>query len=109
MWPALKRASFELFGWYPTTFSCKSPLFEINFQISDAGSYLFSETETDFTLTVSQPLRLNGTMHVTIDRVGYGEGCTLSSNANTNTTTVVLALPSSPEWLGASVNVTCKK
>jgi chondroitin AC lyase len=105
MWPALKLVSFELFGWYPTTFSCKSPLFDINFQISDGGSYIFSETETDFTVTVSQPIRLNGTMHLTVDRVGYGDGCTVLSN----TTTVVLELPSSPDWLGAPVNVTCKK
>ena len=50
MWPSLKRASFVLWDNITTTFSCKSPLFEINIELSDAGAYLFSETETDFTI-----------------------------------------------------------
>jgi chondroitin AC lyase len=55
MWPSLKRASFVLWDSITTTFSCKSPLFEINIELSDAGAYLFSETATDFTVTASHP------------------------------------------------------
>ena len=84
-----------------TTFSCKSAMFEINIQLNDAGAYLFSETATNFTLTASHPTRVNGTVKITVDRVGYGEGCT--SNIN-----VILGLPSTYELLGASVNITCK-
>jgi hypothetical protein len=46
---------------------------------------------------------------VAVDRVGYGEGCTVSSFMDATTTNMVLKLPTSPELLGASVNVTCKK
>jgi chondroitin AC lyase len=109
MWPALKRASFVLWDNVTTTFSCKSPLFEINVELSDAGAYLFSETETDFTLTVSHPMRVNGVVKVSVDRIGHGEGCTVSSNIDATTTNVALMLPSTPEFLGASVGVTCKK
>jgi hypothetical protein len=109
MWPRLKRASFVLWDNITTTFSCKSPLFEISIQLSDAGAYLFSETTTDFTVTASHPMRVNSIMKVTIDRVGYGEGCTVSSDIDAITTNMVLKLPTSPELLGASVNVTCKK
>jgi hypothetical protein len=109
MWPTLKRAAFVLWDNVTTTFSCKSPTFEINIELSDAGAYLFSETETDFTLTASHPMRVSGTLKVTVDRVGSGEGCTASSDIDATTTNVVLMLESSPEHLGASVNVTCKK
>jgi hypothetical protein len=109
MWPSLKRASFVLWENITTTFSCKSPLFEINIELSDAGAYLFSESETDFTVTTSHPTRVNGNVKVTVDRVGTGEGCTASSNINAKTTDVTVSLPSSLSFLGASVNVTCKK
>jgi hypothetical protein len=105
----LKRASFVLWDNITTTFSCKSALFEINIQLSDAGAYLFSETDNDFTITASQPLRVNGTMKVTVDRIGHGEKCTALSDTDASTTNVVLSLPSSPQLLGASVNTTCKK
>jgi chondroitin AC lyase len=109
IWPSLKRASFVLWDNITTTFTCKSPLFEINVELNDAGAYLYSETGTNFTLTASHPLRVNSTVQVTIDRVGYGEGCTASSNIDATTTNVVLMLPSSPQMLGASVSVTCTK
>jgi hypothetical protein len=109
VWPSLKRASFVLWDNITSTFSCKSALFEVNIQLSDAGAYLFSETENDFTVTASQPLRVNGSVKVTVDRVGYGEGCTASSDAGASATTVMLTLPSSPQLLGASVNTKCKK
>ena len=109
IWPLLKRASFVLWNNITTTFSCQSPLFEINIQLSDAGAYLFSETDTDFTITASQPLRVNGSIKVTIDRVGYGEGCTVSSDSDASMTDVTVMLPSSPQLLGASVNTECKK
>jgi chondroitin AC lyase len=107
MWPSLKRASFVLWDNITTTFSCQSPLFELTIQLSNAGAYLFSETATDFTLTASHPIRVGGTLKLLVDRKGSGEGCVASSNAsNTN---VALSLPSSPQLLGASVDVTCKK
>jgi chondroitin AC lyase len=105
VWPSLKRASFVLWDNITSTFSCKSALFEVNIQLSDAGAYLFSETESDFTVTASQPLRVNGSVKVTVDRVGYGEGCTTSASV----TNVEVLLPSSPQLLGASVNTKCKK
>jgi hypothetical protein len=105
MWPTLKRAAFVLWDNVTTTFSCKSPTFNLNIELSDAGAYLFSETETDFTMTTSHPTRVKGILKATVDRVGHGESCTVSSS----TTNVVLALPSSSQLLGASLNVTCKK
>jgi chondroitin AC lyase len=109
IWPSLKRASFVLWENVTTTFSCKSPLFEINIELNDAGAYLFSETATDFTVTVSHPMRVGGDIKVIVGRMGSGQGCTASSDVNANTTNVTLALPSSDHLLGASVNVKCKK
>jgi hypothetical protein len=55
-------------------------------------------------------MRVNGNMKVTVDRLGYGEECTVSSDIDASPlTNVTLMLPSSLEQLGASVNVTCKK
>ena len=109
MWPVLKRASFVLWENATTTFSCQSPLFTINIELSQAGAYLFSETATDFTLTASHPIEVGGLLKVTVDRVGSGQGCTASRDVNAKTTDVTLALPSSSEFLGASVSVQCKK
>ncbi|CAF4876052.1 unnamed protein product [Rotaria sp. Silwood1] len=109
MWPGLKRASFVLWDNITTIFSCKSSLFEITLELSDAGAYLFSETVSDFTVTASHPTRVNDVVKVTVDRVGYGEGCTVSSDVDATTTNVALKLPSEPKLMGASVNVTCKK
>jgi hypothetical protein len=109
MWPRLKRASFVLWNNITTTFSCKSSLFEITIELSDAGAYLFSETETDFTVSASHPMRINGQMNVIVDRVGEGQGCAVVSDVNAKTTNVTLTLPSSNDLLGASVNVTCNK
>ena len=47
---------------------------------------LFSETDTDFTLTASHSMRLNNTIQVTVDRIGYGKRCTPSSNTDANVT-----------------------
>jgi hypothetical protein len=74
-----------------------------------AGNYLFSETEQDFTLTASNPQSYIGYLNVTVDRVGYGEGCAVSSDIDPTTTSVILTLPRSRNPKGASVNVTCKK
>jgi hypothetical protein len=110
MWPTLKRASFVLWDNVTTTFSCKSPTFEVNIQVNDAGAYIFSETETDFTLTASHPLRWNTTINVIVDRIGHGQGCGASSSYMDATgTNMTLILPSSSQLLGASMNVTCKK
>ncbi len=82
-----------------TTFSFKSPTFNLNIELSDAGAYIFSETGTDFTLIASHPMRVNGTLKVTVDRVGSGEGCAASFDTNLSTTNVTLVLPSSLEQL----------
>lgn len=109
MWPRLQRASFVLWENVTTTFSCKSPLFEVNIEINDAGAYIYSENATDFTVTISQPMRLNRTMNLKVDRLGTGEGCVVSNNLYGSSTNVTLVLPSSPEFLGAPVSVSCKK
>ncbi|CAF1484138.1 unnamed protein product [Adineta steineri] len=109
MWPSLKRASFVLWNNVTTTFSCKSPLFHVHIKVHDAGAYLFSESETNFTVTASHPTRVGGNVKLTIDRVGSGQGCMPSSDDNAGTTDVSLSLPSSDTYLGASVNVTCNK
>ena len=109
MWPTLKRAAFVLWDNVSTTFSCKSPSFELNIQLSDAGSYLFSETDTNFTLTASHPTRVHGSVKAIVDRIGQGEGCTVSTGSDATTTSMLVALPASVEHLGRSVNVACKK
>ena len=113
LWPSLKRASFVLWENVTTTFSCKSPTFELNIQFHDAGAYLYSETDTEFTLTTSHPTRTNAVVNVVVvDRKGQGQGCVTSSSMsslNASQTTVSLVLPSRPELTGASVNVTCTK
>ena len=109
MWPSLKRASFVLWNNVSTTFSCDSPLFEVTFELSDAGAYLFSETATDFTITGSHPTRVGGSVKVTVNRAGSGEQCVASSSVEVSSTQVTLSLPSSAELLGSSVSVKCKK
>jgi hypothetical protein len=108
-WPSLKRAAFVLWEDVFTSFSCKSPSFEINIEFSSSGAYLFSESANDFTVTASHPTRVTGDVKVIVDRVGTGEGCTSSWNDNAQTTYVTVPLPSSGNFLGASMNVTCKK
>ncbi len=105
----MKRASFVLWDNVSTTFSCQSPSFEINIKLADAGVYLFNETDNGFTISVAQPMRINGTVSVTVDRIGYGEGCTTSTDDNASTTNVTLTSPTSFQSMGASVNTTCKK
>jgi chondroitin AC lyase len=105
-WPTLQRASFVLWKNITTTFSCQSPSFKINAQFNDDGVYLFNETATDFSVTVSHPIRINDTVRITVDRIGFGQGCAALSDS---TTEVTIALPSSPQMLGSSVTVTCKK
>ena len=109
MWPILKRAAFVLWDNITTIFSCKSSTFVINIELSVAGSYLFRETDDSFTVTASHPTRMNGSVVVSVDRIGYGQGCKISTKDDATTTSVELMLPSSPELLGASVNVTCTK
>jgi chondroitin AC lyase len=109
MWPALKRASFILWDNITTIFSCNSSSFQLTIQVTDAGAYLFSETTTDFTITASHPIRLNGKMNIAVDRIGYGDGCTVWSYESQSYTNMTLTLPTSSELQGASVNMTCKK
>lgn len=110
MWPALKRAAFVLWTNMTTTFTCKSPTFNLTATLPFAGAYLYSETERNFTLTASNPRSYIGSLNVTVDRVGYGKGCTTTSNINASTnTTVTLMLPTAKNLQGASISVTCKK
>ncbi|CAF0777841.1 unnamed protein product [Adineta ricciae] len=105
VWSSLKRASFVLWDNVTTTFSCKSRLFEINIQLNNAGAYLFSETDSDFTITASHPFRMNSSVNVIVDRIGYGQGCMISSSV----TNVTMSLPVSDQLLGASVGTKCNK
>jgi len=105
----LKRAGLVLWKNHTTTFSCKSATFNLNITLPFAGNYLFSETERDFTLTASNPQSYIGYLNVTVDRVGYGEGCTVASDIDATRTSVKLMLPTSRSLQGASVNVTCNK
>ncbi len=109
MWPTLRRAAFVLWDNITTRFNCDSPAFSVDIQLSGAGAYMFSETDDDFTLAASHPLRTNGTLSLTVDRHGEGEGCTIISENRARTTQVVFTLPSLPEHLGMSVHVTCTK
>jgi hypothetical protein len=109
IWPTLKRASFILWSDSSTIFSCKSPTFDINIQLHHSGVYIFRETETDFTLTVSHPVRSNVTLNVVVDRVGYGQGCAASSYMNAVATNMTVMLPPTRALLDTAVNVTCKK
>jgi len=108
MWPRLKRASFVLWKDMSTTFSCKSALFELNIEITSAGAYLYSENADSFTVTASHPTHKGGNLKVSVDRTGSGEGCTSSWNGNMQSTDITIALPSSNDYIGSSVNVTCK-
>jgi len=105
MWPRLKRASFVLWKNTSTIFSCKSSLFQVQFEVDQAGAYIFSETTTNFTITASHPIQLNNKLVVKVDRIGSGEGCVINSSS----TNVTLALPTSSEYVGSSVSVSCKK
>ena len=109
IWPTLKRASFVLWENISTTFSCNSPSFEVNIQLSDAGAYLFSETATNFTITGTHPMRMRGSLKVNVDRVGSGRGCTTMLEDNGATTNVTLTLPYSSAMVGAPITVTCQK
>jgi chondroitin AC lyase len=109
IWPSLKRASFVLWDNISTTFSCKSPSYELNIELNDVGAYLFSETATDFTIAASHPTRIAASLQVNVDRVGSGKGCSTVWNNNANTTTVTLSLPYSSGNAGVSIIVTCKK
>jgi hypothetical protein len=60
-------------------------------------------------VTPLHPTRVSGIVKVNVDRVGTGEGCSPLWDQNAKTTDVTVALPSNGAFLGASVNVTCKK
>lgn len=105
-WSTLKRASFVLWNDIKMQFSCQNPFFKINVKFYYAGAYLFYENATDFSITVSHPTRINGTVTINIDRIGYGQGCVQQPDNSTN---VTVALPASYQLLGASVTITCKK
>ena len=108
-WPSLKRASFVLWENASASFSCNSPSFQLTVELANTGIFLFNETETEFSITASHPTHHNNSIAVTVNRLGSGEGCTIQSHSNPSTTKVTLQLPTSPELVGKSVSVTCKK
>jgi len=108
-WPTVKRASFVLWDNTTTSFTCNSESFQLTIKLTDTGLYLFSETTTDFSITASHPTRVNGSITVTVNRSGSGEGCTMQSDLNASTTKIELMLPTSNQLLGQSVTVTCTK
>lgn len=109
MWPSLKRAAFVLWQNHTTTFSCQSPTFQLNITIPFAGNYLFSETNENFTLTASSPKFYIGQLEVRVNRLGYGLGCTISTDLHGTTTNMTLPLPILKTLQGSSVNLTCNK
>ena len=84
----------------------QSSSFTFKAQLQDERFYHFNETTTEFSVTVSHPIRINGTVTVNVDRVGSGKGCTALSDSITN---VTIALPSEAKYQGSSVTVTCQK
>jgi len=90
MWPTLKRAAFVLWINQSTTFSCKSPTFNLNITLFNSGTFLYSETDNDFSLTASNPIRTNGVLTVSVDRIGHGERCVSSLDINEIRTNVTL-------------------
>jgi hypothetical protein len=108
-WPTLKRASFALWSNDTTSFSCNSQSFQLTVELNDAGIYMFNETDTEFSITASHPTRVDASIAVTVNRLGSGQGCVMQSDPNASTTKVTLMLPTSPQLLGQSVTVTCKK
>ena len=109
VWPSLKRATFVAFNNYSTSFQCKTRTFSLNITVAYSGLYMFSETESDFTITASHPIRIKGHLNVTVDREGYGTDCGMVIEDDTPRTNATLYLPTDNVYLGQSVNVTCKK
>lgn len=109
VWPSLKRAMFVTWGNRSTTFLCQTRTFSLNMTIAYGGMYMFSETESDFTITAFNPLRTMGHLNVTVDREGYGQNCGPVSYNGTIGTNAMVFLPTDNVYLGASMNVSCKK
>ena len=101
-WPSLNRTSLVLWENTSTSYSCQS----LALQANDAGIYLFNETSNAFSVSASHPTRLHGVLTVNVNRVGSGVGCTRLADGTTN---VTIDLPSSAQFLGTSIIVTCDK
>ncbi|CAF0995050.1 unnamed protein product [Rotaria sordida] len=102
-----KTTSYNTIGPYNDTLTRRTnSFFQINIRLNDADAYLFNETATDFSITVSHPTRINDNVTINIDRIGYGQRCIVVSNSTTN---VTIVLPSSYQLLGALVTVTRNK
>ena len=109
MWPSLKRAAFVLWDNITTTFSCKSPTFELNIELNNAGAFIFSENATAFTLTASHPIIFHTALNVTVDRVGTGKGCTVSTKGDATKTEMLVTLGKTHTAQGISLDVSCTK
>ena len=105
-WSTIQRASFVLWNGTPTKFTCQSSSFKLTAEIKSSGIYLFNETSTEFSVTVSHPIVIGQSLTVNVDRVGFGTGCTALSDSSTD---VTIPLPTIKQYLGSSVTVTCKK
>ena len=106
LWSSLQRASFVVWDNISTTFSCQSSSFNLIVRLQNAGLYLFNETATDFSVTNSHSTRFDGTMTITVNRVGFGKECKALSDS---TTEMTIALLSTRQSQGSSVTVTCNK
>ena len=101
-WPSRQRVSLVLWENVTTLYSCQSS----SFQLNDAGVYLFNESSEAFSISAAHPTRLHAVLTVNVNRTGYGVGCTRLDDGTTN---VTLVLPSSAQFLGTSIIVTCGK
>lgn len=105
-WPTIQRASFVLWNNTSTTFTCKSSSFQLTAQIKSSGIYLFNETSTEFSVTASHPTVIGQNVTINVNRIGLGTGCVALSDSSTD---VTIPLPTTKQYLGLSVTVTCKK
>ena len=109
MWPSLKRAAFVLWENVTTAFSCKSPTFDLNIELNNAGAFIYSENATAFTLTASHPIIFHTALNVTVDRVGTGKACTVPTNGDPTKTEMTVPLGKSHTSQGISFTVSCTK
>ncbi|UJR38526.1 hypothetical protein I4U23_031194 [Adineta vaga] len=72
-WPTVKRTSFVLWDNTTTSFTCNSQVFQLTTQVNDA-------------VAASHPTRVNGTLTIIVNRLGFGEGCVMQSAPNASIT-----------------------
>lgn len=105
-WPSLQRSSFVNWNNSAVYYSCQSSSYTTKVILYSDGAYLINETSSSFSITASHPSRVNESLKVNINRSGQGINC---ERLPDGTTDVTIDLPSSPQYLGQSVTVTCQK